>query len=260
MEFFSTFTMEISDQPFLLEKRIKLLEAISREGSILKAAKAVPMSYKAAWEAVDTMNNLSHTPIVVKETGGKGGGGTRLTEYGENLIKTYTILKQEQTKFLKTLNQMTDVDTGTLKTIGRLAMQISARNQLSGKVDHIDAGTVHSQVYIRLKSGESLVSVITSDAVESLDIKVGDEITAIFKSSSVLLSTDKVIQLSAQNQLEGTIDTIIIGKVNTEVVINVGQNDKVVAVITSEAVKSLGLEVGGTVTAIIKSSDIMIGK
>jgi len=260
MEFFSTFTMEISDQPFLLEKRIKLLEAINKEGSILKAAKAVPMSYKAAWEAVDAMNNLSHTPIVVKETGGKGGGGTQLTEYGENLLKTYTVLKQEQTKFLKMLNQMTDIDTGTLKTIGRLAMQISARNQLSGKIDRIDEGTVNTQVHIKLKSGENLVSVITNSAVELLGIRVGDEITAIFKSSSVLLSADKMIRISAQNQLEGTIDSLTIGKVNTEVVVNIGHNDKVVAVITSDAVKSLGLEVGGSITSVIKSSDIMIGK
>jgi molybdate transport system regulatory protein len=260
MEFLSSFTMEISDQPFLLEKRIKLLEAISREGSILKAAKAVPMSYKAAWEAVDAMNNLSHTPIVVKETGGKGGGGTKLTEYGENLIKTYTVLKQEQTKFLKMLNEMTDVDTGTLKTIGRLAMQISARNQLSGIVDQIEKGTVNSQVYIKLKSGDSLVSVITNNGVELLGIELGDEVTTIFKSSSVLLSSDKTVQLSAQNQLEGTIDSLTIGTVNTEVVINVGNNDKVVAIVTSGAVKSLGLEVGGTITAVIKSSDIMIGK
>ena len=183
-----------------------------------------------------------------------------MTEYGENLIKTYSILKQEQTKFLEMLNKITDIDTGTLKTIGRLAMQISARNQLSGIVDHIDTDTVNSQVYIKLKSDESLVSIITNDAVELLGMREGDEITAIFKSSSVLLSSDKTIQISAQNQLEGTIESLTIGKVNTEVVINVGQNDKVVAVVTSGAVKSLGLEVGGTITALIKSSDIMIGK
>ncbi|MDD3499723.1 MAG: LysR family transcriptional regulator, partial [Sulfurovum sp.] len=76
MELTSNLTLELSDQPFLLEKRIQLLNAIKQHGSISKAAKAVPMSYKAAWDAVDTMNNLSQTPIVSRETGGKGGGGT----------------------------------------------------------------------------------------------------------------------------------------------------------------------------------------
>ena len=44
------------------------------------------MSYKSAWEAVEAMNNLSISPIVTRETGGAGGGGTTLTNYGENLF------------------------------------------------------------------------------------------------------------------------------------------------------------------------------
>ena len=54
------------DKPALLEKRVKLLEAISATGSISSAAKMVGLSYKAAWEAVDTMNNLSQKPLVVR--------------------------------------------------------------------------------------------------------------------------------------------------------------------------------------------------
>ena len=74
MEISSNLTLEILNKPFLLEKRIDLLFAIQKTGSISKAAKHVPMSYKSAWEAVDSMNNLAPTPIVEKETGGKGGG------------------------------------------------------------------------------------------------------------------------------------------------------------------------------------------
>ena len=51
MEILSNLTLEIFNQPFLLEKRIELLIAIQKTGSISKAAKEVPMSYKAAWEA-----------------------------------------------------------------------------------------------------------------------------------------------------------------------------------------------------------------
>ena len=47
------------------------------------------------------MNNLSINPIVQKETGGVGGGGTKLTPYGENLLNTYNVLKEEQIKFLE---------------------------------------------------------------------------------------------------------------------------------------------------------------
>ncbi|WP_324778107.1 winged helix-turn-helix domain-containing protein, partial [Ralstonia pickettii] len=56
--------------------RIELLAAIGQTGSITAGAKAVGLSYKAAWDAIDTMNNLAGEPLVVRTTGGKGGGGS----------------------------------------------------------------------------------------------------------------------------------------------------------------------------------------
>ena len=56
---------------FLGDTRIKLLEAIALHGSISQAAKTVPLSYKAAWDAIDAMNNLAPEPLVIRTTGGK---------------------------------------------------------------------------------------------------------------------------------------------------------------------------------------------
>jgi len=50
MELSSKLTVNMLGEPFLLEKRIELLYAIEKHGSISKAAKAVPMSYKSAWK------------------------------------------------------------------------------------------------------------------------------------------------------------------------------------------------------------------
>ena len=55
---------------FLGDTRIRLLEAIAKHGSISQAAKAVPLSYKAAWDAIDAMNNLAEHPLVTRVTGG----------------------------------------------------------------------------------------------------------------------------------------------------------------------------------------------
>ena len=57
----------------LSESRIRLLEAIDRCGSLNRAAREVPLSYKAAWEALDTMNRLAPEPLVERLTGGRGG-------------------------------------------------------------------------------------------------------------------------------------------------------------------------------------------
>ena len=260
VEISSNLTLEIFNQPFLLEKRIDLLIAVKRTGSISKAAIEVPMSYKAAWEAIEAMNNLSTTPIVQRETGGVGGGGTKLTPYGENLINTYEILRSEQKKFLENLSQRTDINTGTLKDIRRLSMQISARNQISGIVELITNGTVNAEVYIKLKSGYTIVSVITNTAVSNLNLKLGDEVVAIFKSNTVLITTDISLNISARNKLQGKVDSINKGEINSELIIDIGNGDKVASIITSNSIDNLKIKEDAQVSAIIKASDVMIGK
>lgn len=259
MSISSNLTLELFNKPFLLEKRIDLLIAIKKTGSINKASKEVPLSYKAAWEAVEDMNNLSQTPIVIRETGGKDGGGTRLTEYGENLLKTYIILKEEQNKFLENLNRITDINSGTLKTIRRLSMQISARNQIIGKIININLGSVNAQITLELKSGKQLVSIITLSSVDNLGLNLNDEVIALIKSSNVLISTDTNLKISARNTLRGKIENINKGDVNSEVTIDV-DGDKVVTVLTTSSLENLNLKVGLEVDAIIKASDIMIGR
>ena len=260
MEILSNLTLEIFNQPFLLEKRIELLIAVKRTGSISKAAKEVPMSYKAAWEAIESMNNLSTIPIVQRETGGIGGGGTTLTPYGENLIETFEILRNEQKKFLKNLSQITDINTGTLKTIRRLSMQISARNQISGTVELIEHGKINAEIFIKLKSGYTLVSVITNTAANNLNLKIGDEVVAIFKSSTVLITTDITLNISARNKFQGTIDSVNKDEINTELIIDIGNSDKIASVITTSSYERLKMDIGTQVSAIIKASDVIIGK
>lgn len=248
------------DKPEVLEKRIRLLEAIGEFGSITSAAKKVGLSYKAAWEAVDTMNNLSRMPLVTKMTGGSGGGGTTLTLFGVEMVKNYAILKHEYERFMTTLSNIAEVNVEHIKNLQRIAMQISARNQLMGKIGEIKHAKVNAEVHIVLKSGVILVSTITNTAVEELGLQIGDEVVGIIKASSVLLTTTLDIATSARNKLMGIITDIKIGEVNSQVSIDVGNNDVVVSTITTESVQKLGLHVGTQVCAMIKSSSIIIGK
>jgi len=248
------------DKPALLEKRIKLLEAIAETGSISSAAKRVGLSYKASWEAVDTMNNLSNHPLVTRVTGGSGGGGTTLTALGIEVVANYSVLKKEYERFLNRLSVMGDFEMNSLKHIQRIAMQISARNQLMGKIGEVKQAKVNAEVSIVLKSGVILVSTITNSAVEELGLEVGDEVVGIIKASSVLISNVLDIATSARNKLVGLVTDIKIGEVNAQVSVDIGQNDVVVSTITAESVRALSLAVGSRVCAIIKSSSILIGK
>lgn len=68
-------------------------------------------------------------------------------------------------------------------------MKLSARNQLKGKVVSITEGAVNAKVTVDI-AGQTLTSIVTIDAVKELDLKVGDEVTSVIKSSSVMLMVD----------------------------------------------------------------------
>lgn len=138
-------------------------------------------------------------------------------------------------------------------------MQISARNQIGGTIELIEIGTVNATVYIKLKSGYTMVSVITVGAVENLNLEIGDEVIVIIKSSAVLITTDISLSISARNKLNGVVENIHLGEVNSEVIINIG-GDLIASVITKNAVGELDVKIGDKVTAVIKSNDVMIGK
>jgi len=259
LRFISDLTLIDGENSFLLKKRIALLKAIDEVGSLNLAAKLVPLSYKGAWDMIDVMNNLCPMPIVEKNTGGVGGGGTKLTQYGKNLVKTYEIIEKEHQKFLETISLVTDFDSGNLKFFRRFNMQISARNQLLGIIQKIEVEKVSATIYVKLKSGYVMTSVITVGAIENLGLKENDEVIVIIKSNSIFFSKDEKINISARNKLNGIIESIHLGEINAEVILNVN-GDLIAGVITKNAIDELGLKVTDKATAIIKSSDVMIGK
>jgi len=253
MELSSSLSMEMSGKPFLLEKRIRLLYAIREYGSISKAAKAVPMSYKSAWEAVDAMNALSPQPIVNRETGGKDGGGTTVTPYGERLLETYAVLEEEHRRFVERLSRLVDVNESPLDTIGRLGYRISARNQIQAKVYAIEYEDVNAVVKMRFKGGAEICSVITKEACDDLRIEVGGIVTAVFKSSHVKFVREE--KEACDNRLEGKVISLEKGSKHLKVVVDIGGYDKVVSVLPV----SSRLETDESVTMCIDARHIMIG-
>lgn len=79
-------------------QRIALLQHIAEQGSITRAAKSAGLSYKAAWDAIDELNNLADQPLVERSVGGKGGGGARLSEEGQRVLRLYLRLQALQTQ------------------------------------------------------------------------------------------------------------------------------------------------------------------
>lgn len=257
--------LEVSTElgTFLGDTRIRLLEAIDRHGSISQAAKHVPLSYKAAWDAVDAMNNLADEPLVARTTGGKHGGGTVLTDAGRKVIALYRAVEAEYQAALDRLTaRWGEVNQGNVRSfqqlLRRMAMRTSARNQFACTVCGLREGEVDYEVYLRLDAEHELVAVITRDSAEQLDIRIGTEVVALVKASAVLLMTDQGLQTSARNQLWGNVSRVLDGPVNAEVTIDLGSGKSVTSVVTHESVGTLGLEVGAPACAVFKSSSVIL--
>lgn len=73
--------------------KAELLEGIARTGSIAAAGRAMGMSYKRAWQLVETMNDMFQTPLVLRMRGGAKGGGARVTPTGRAVLQEFRALE-----------------------------------------------------------------------------------------------------------------------------------------------------------------------
>ncbi|WP_017926766.1 winged helix-turn-helix domain-containing protein [Thioalkalivibrio sp. HL-Eb18] len=78
-----------------------LLEAIREKGSISAAARSVGMSYRRAWDLVETMNQSFREPMVETAKGGSGGGGAQVTEFGERVLARYREMEARATAAIR---------------------------------------------------------------------------------------------------------------------------------------------------------------
>ncbi len=170
--------LEYKDKPLIGKGGAEILEAINKENSISKAAAASGMSYRYVWNYLHNIQQTLEQPIVETYKGGKtGGGGAKLTGLGRNLLEEY---KQAESYFGKVLS-----NSGSLEVKG---VKLSARNRFKGKVVAVEKGVITAKVKVEVKMPVTITAVITKEAVEDLDIKVGDEVEAIMKSTEVLIA------------------------------------------------------------------------
>lgn len=260
--------MSKSDSPIKLEglsrprgKRwdhLELLERIDTSGSISAAATAMGMSYKAAWQAVESINNLSREPVVVRQPGGSTGGGTCLTEYGRRMVATYRQLEKVWAEVPAAIGSTMDDFNQYYSMSRRFDMQTSARNQFLGTVKSVVKGAVNAEVILDIGRGGELAAIITNDSVDHLGLEPGSEAYALVKAQWIILTVDDGMKTSARNRLTGTVVRCQEGAVNAEVVIELPGGKTVASIITNESVKTLGLKEGVRASALIKASHIIL--
>jgi len=173
--------LEYKGTPILGKGGATILEAVKREKSISKAAKKVGMSYRYVWNYLARMNKVLDEPMIETFKGGKaGGGGAKLTRLGETLLKEYKRVEDYVGEILG--------DTEYWEAVG---LKISARNRLKGVVKGVEKGDVVAKVKLEVKAPAVITALISKEAVEDLNIKVGDIVEAVIKATEVMIAKEK---------------------------------------------------------------------
>jgi len=81
--------LEVGGRPVLGPGRRELLQAVDEQGSILRAARLLKITYRKAWGQIKAMEEQMGFLLVAKQAGGVGGGGARLTPVARDLLRKY---------------------------------------------------------------------------------------------------------------------------------------------------------------------------
>ncbi|HKS11703.1 MAG TPA: TOBE domain-containing protein [Pseudomonas sp.] len=193
-------TQHIARRP----QRIALLQHIAEQGSITRAAKAAGISYKGAWDAIDELNNLAATPLVERSTGGRGGGGARLSAEGLRVLHLYQRLQALQAQVLEAA-----IDDSDLDLLGRLMLRTSARNQLQGEVTEVVHEGRHDRIRLALPHGLRVEALITRDSTERLELAAGARVVALLKAGWVQVLGPGDMALAGSNCLNAKVEEVL---------------------------------------------------
>jgi len=206
------FWLTKDNESFLGSGRIELLKKIQNSGSINAAAKEMKMSYKAAWERINSMNKLADEPLITRTTGGKGGGGTTLTPYAYKLIKTYDRLNEVHRQFIDRFTEAGDDAEHLARILNRTFLTTSARNQLPSTIQSIKFNGLNADIELSLFRGCSLTSTITAKSTKNMGLHTESKVYAIIKSSDILILNEAPISSKNINILDGNIEFIEISQ------------------------------------------------
>lgn len=251
---------EQGDTSLASQIEVSLLAAIGETGSITQAAKAIGRSYKWAWDTVEHMNQLAGEPLVLRETGGRNGGGTRLTERGQRLIHSYRIIERAHRQFVQALSSEVEDFGDCYQLLRKFALKTSARNQLFGHVTVVRYGKVNDEVELELPGGDRITAMITHASTERLGLQAGMETVALIKANWVIVSNQpSEPEQPSMNRLRGVIRKLTSDEVNTEVIIDLPGGSSLCSMLTRSSAEQLALAEGQAVLASFNASSLILG-
>jgi molybdate transport system regulatory protein len=242
----------------LRRDRLALLEAVAKYGSITKAAGVLGFSYKAAWDAVQAINNVLPSPAFLTRFGGRGGGGAEVTDEGRKLISAFRRLEEKLARITSTLAAEGLENFDDLLVWG-LAVKISARNCFRCSVVKIHSDMVDVTVQLQISSINDISAVVTHGAVEHLRLAPGRNVVALVKSSLITLAPPGEAPIVAsRNRLEGRVTQRIDGTSNSEIQLAIGDGKILTAVVPIECTEDMAIAPGDRLDAFFRGSHVIL--
>lgn len=217
-----------------LDKRLEVLRTLHRSGSISEAARATGVSYKAAWQALETLSNLAGAPLVAKAVGGAGGGGAKLTHEGVQVLAAADRLHGARQQALAELQREASASGLNWQGLASVGLRTSMRNQLPCTVSAIERSQGMGQVWLSLPDGQTLVSRITLESVELLGLTPGLQVLALFKATAVTVAPT-IVAMGEVNVLQGKVQRKGAGAAGVEVSVQLAPGLSVVGFANSSA-------------------------
>jgi molybdate transport system regulatory protein len=194
----------------LSDRRLQVLRALGECGSISQAARQVGVSYKAAWQAIDTLGNLAGVPVVEKSVGGAGGGGAKLTLAGHELLRAAQAMAQAKGVLMQQLQSDLPMQ--------RLGIQTSMRNQWPCVVAQVELAGPLAVVHVHSAQGDlRLTARITAESAQLLGLQVGMSVIAMCKATAVQVAA--ATALPDSNTWPGKVTRVTAGAIGDEIAV-----------------------------------------
>ena len=233
----------------MADKRIDILKRIAEGGSISQAARSSGVSYKAAWQALETLGNLAGSPLVEKVTGGIHGGGTRLTATGERVLDLSIRLEAARAKVLAEFESGQNPE---LSGLSAASLRTSMRNHLPAIIERITHGPAMDRITLRIDEANCIKASVTKESTQLLQLTEGMRVLALTKATAVEIARSFDLR-PRETVLTGTVIRNSRAAKGGEITLRLPGGLSIVGFARS------GHTLGGTAQARIPASAVVIG-
>ncbi len=158
--------------------QIQALEAVRDHRSLTAAARSLRVSYKHLWTTLQRLEAATGQTLVRRTRGGRGGGGeASLTPQAVRLLGNYRRVSGGLAGVIR--------DEGFWEDVG---LKLSTRNRLRGTVRSVEKDLAAARIVLEVRGPIRISALITREAADDLELRVGDTVEALVKSTEVMLA------------------------------------------------------------------------